>query len=150
MQVELSALLSQLGQAVQEAQDYLERQGVTRYCSYFTPAGQTPGEDGKVAAPAPLRPVSHRFALPDGTGGTSQVEVPEAALVQHSTMALDTVQMRLNVLPAVREEDGAVVVEVGPSGEGVDGAYSQLELTFRSGPCAEGAARVSQKAIQTL
>ncbi len=146
MQVELSALMSQLGQAVQEAQDYLERQGVARYCSYFTPAG----EDGKVAAPAPLRPVSHRFALPDGAGGTNQVEVPEAALVQHSTMALDTVQMRLNVLPAVREEDGAVVVEVGPSGEGVDGAYSQLELTFRSGPCAEGAARVSQKAIQTL
>ncbi len=150
MQVELSALMSQLGQAVQEAQDYLERQGVARYCSYFTPAVQAPGADGQVAAPAPLRPVSHRFTLPDGAGGTSQVEVPEAALVQHSTMALDTVQMRLNVLPAVREEDGAVVVEVGPSGEGVDGAYSQLELTFRSGPCAEGAARVSQKAIQTL
>ncbi len=146
MQVELSALMSQLGQAVQEAQDYLERQGVARYCSYFTPAGA----DGQIAAPAPLRPVSHRFTLPDGAGGTRQVEVPEAARVQHSTMALDTVQMRLNVLPAVREEDGAVVVEVGPSGEGVDGAYSQLELTFRSGPCAEGAARVSQKAIQTL
>ncbi len=142
MQLELSALMSQLGQAVQEAQDYLERQGVERYCSYFTPAVQASGEDG----PAPLRPVSHRFALPGG----DPLEVPEAALVQHTAMALDTVQLRLNVLPAVREEDGAVMVEVGPSGEGVDGAYSKLELTFRSGPCAEGIARVNQKAIQTV
>lgn len=148
MQMELSTLLSQLGQAVQEAQDHLERKGVERYCSYFTPAAR--GEDGKAAGPAPLCPVSHRFAIPDGAGGTSQVEVPEAALVQHSAMALDTVQMRLNVLPALREEDGAVVVEVGPSGEGVDGTYSQLELTFRSGPSAEGIARVNQKTIQTL
>lgn len=150
MQLELSALLSQLGQAVQEAQDHLERQGVERYCSYFTPAARGAGEDGKVTGPAPLRPVSHRFAIPDGAGGMSQVEVPEAALVQHSTMALDTVQVRLNVLPTLREEDGAVLVEVGPSGEGVDGAYSQLELTFHSGPSAEGIARVNQKTIQTL
>ncbi len=150
MQLELSTLLSQLGQAVQEAQDHLERQGVERYCSYFAPAVQASAEEGGAVMAAPLRPVSHRFAIPDGAGGTNQIEVPEAALVQHSTMALDTVQVRLNVLPALREEDGAVLVEVGPSGEGVDGAYSQLELTFRSGPSAEGVARLNQKAIQTL
>ncbi len=150
MQLELSALMSQLGQAVQAAQDHLERQGVERYCSYFAPAARTGAEEGEVVGPPPLRPVSYCFAIPDGAGGTNQVEVPEAALVQHSTMALDTVQVRLNVLPSLREGDGAVLVEVGPSGEGVDGTYSQLELTFRSGPSSEGIARVNQKTIQTL
>ncbi len=150
MQLELSELMSQLGQAVQAAQDHLERQGVERYCSYFTPAARADAEEGEAAGPPPLRPVSHCFAIPDGAGGTNRVEVPEAALVQHSAMVLDTVQVRLNVLPSLREEDGAVLVEVGPSGEGVDGTYSQLELTFRSGPSSEGIARVNQKAIQTL
>ncbi len=146
MQLELSALMSQLGQAVQAAQDHLERQGVKRYCSYFTPAAPAGAEEG----PSQLRPVSRCFALPDGAGGTKEVEVPEAALVPHSAMALDTVQVRLNVLPSLREEDGAVLVEVGPSGEGVDVGYSRLELTFRSGPSPEGMARVNQKTIQTL
>ncbi len=150
MQLELSTLMSQVGQAVQEAQDHLERQGVERYCSYFTPAVCANAENGESADPPALRPVSHCFAIPDGAGGTNRVEVPEAALVQHSTIALDTVQVRLNVLPAIREEDGAVLVEVGPSGEGVDGTYSQLNLTFRSAPSSEGLARVNPNAIQTV
>ena len=143
MKIPLSTLVASVGQAVQQAQDVLEHQSVQRFCSCFS-AGNT--ADG---APV-LSPRSRRFSLPDGAGGLREVEAPEAVLMTHNAISLDTVQVRLNVLPSMEEDSDAVLVEVGPSGEAADARYSQLELTFRAAPAAEGIARVNQDAMKFI
>lgn len=145
MQLELSSLIASLGQAVQEAQEHLERYGSERFCAYFRPSADANGEN----SPA-LTPHSRLFALPDGNGGLRQLSVPEAALAHHSTLALDTAHIRLNLLPTLEENTGRLLVEVGPGGEQAEARYSQLELTFRAAPAAEGVARLHQHTIRAL
>ncbi len=141
MPMELSALVSGVGWAVQQAQANLERQSIDVFCSYFN-------QEQDAAGPT-LAPACRRFTLPDGKGGARQTEVPEAALVHHSALALDTVRVEMNILPTL-DEVGGVQVEVGPGGEEVEPMYSRLELTFRAAPAAEGEARISQSTVQYL
>lgn len=143
MKIPLSVLVASVGQAVQQAQDQLEHHSVQSFCRCFSAADALGG-------PPVLTPRSRRFALPDGAGGVREVEAPEAALMSHNAISLDTVQVRLNVLPTVEENSDTVLVEVGPAGEAADARYSQLELTFRSAPAAEGIARVNQDAMKFM
>lgn len=139
MKVALETLLSSVGRAVQESQTYLERQAIASYRGYFRPLEQQ--DSAELLAPA----VEH-FQLPDGKGGHRLIEVPQAALAHHNSLALDTVCLRLHVTPQV--EEAGVMVEVGPADE-ADGG-SVLELTFRTCPMAEGAARVNQQMTSIL
>lgn len=145
MQLEFAALVSNVGRAVQQAQEQLERQAMESFCGYFAPVSGSPGD---AEAPPALSPISRRFSLPEAEG-PRQVEAPVAALVHHNALSLDTVQVQLNILPQL-EDSGQLLVEVGPSGKEVDPAYSRLELTFRLAPAAEGVARLSQSAMQFL
>lgn len=142
MRVALEALLSGIGQAVQESQAYLERQAVEDYCGYFHPLEQVEGGS------APLTPVVRSFQLPDGKGGYQVVEVAQSALVHHNAMALDTVRVRLHIHPEPEETDG-IRVEVGPGGQELE-AGDVLELTFRASPMAEGIARVNQRTVSAV
>lgn len=141
MKIALETLLSSIGQAVQESQTYLERQAVESYCGYFQPLRQEGGG-------ASLTPMTHSFQLPDGKGGYRLVEAPLPTLVHHNAMALDTVQLRLHITPKL-EETGGVQVEVGPGGPEAE-TGDVLELTFRTCPVAEGAARVNQKLVSMV
>lgn len=145
MQLELSSLIASLGQAVQEAQEHLEHYGSERFCAYFHPSADTNGDE-----PPALIPRSRLFSLPDGNGGLQQLSVPEAALAHHSTLALETAHIRLNLLPSLEEDTGRMLVEVGPAGEQAGPAYSQLELTFRAAPASEGVAKLHQHTIRSL
>lgn len=138
----LETLLSSIGQAVQESQAYLERQAVEDYCGYFHPLEQEKGGG------MPLTPVVRSFQFPDGKGGYQLVEVPQAALVHHNAMALDTVRVRLHIQPKLEETDG-IRVEVGPGGQELE-AGDVLELTFRASPMAEGIARVNQRTVSAV
>ena len=143
MRVPLSELVSGLGQAVQQAQDQLERQSAQRFCACFSPAGSADGG-------AVLSPRSRRFLLPDGAGGVRELEAPEAALLSHTALSLDTVQICLNICPALDEEGGGLLVEVGPAGAAAEAGTGRLELTFRGAPPSEGIARVNQTAMRVL
>ena len=143
MELELTSLMSAIGQAVRDAQSCLDRRAVADYCAYFQ--GQS-GENGVESLD--LTPVRRYFTLP-GEGGGRRLEVPEVALARHDTVMLDTVHVSLNVLASLRKEDGAVMVEVGPGGgEGEKPPYSRIELTFRGAPPSEGIARISQDACK--
>ncbi len=146
MQIELASLMSNVGQAVQQAQAQLEHQAVENFCGYFSPDLENSGD---ADVPPTLSPICRRFSLSDTANGPRQVEAPVAALVHHNTLSLDTVQIHLNILPQL-EDSGQLLVEVGPSGKEVDPAYSRLELTFRLAPAAEGVARLSQSTMQFL
>lgn len=147
MQLELSSLVANVSQAVQQAQAQLERNAMEHFCGYFSPYPEAAEDAG--ASPA-LTPVNRRFSIPGSTAkGTRQVEVPEAALVHHNTLSLDTVHIQLNILPQV-EDSGQLMVEVGPAGQAAEPMCSQLELTFHITPAAEGIARLNQSTMQLL
>lgn len=163
MEVELSTLMSAVGRAVQDAQSCLEHQAITNYCAYYTQqpslaaaADRLEGESlengGESRGNRIFSPVSRCFSLPGGEQKTRQVEVAEAALVRHDTMSLDTVHVHLNLQVSLRREDGAILARVGPGDEEANGEvpYSQLEMTFRGTPMAEGIARVNQETIKYL
>ncbi len=156
MEVELSALMSAVGRAVQDAQSCLERQAITNYCAYYKQqpslAAAADGLEGEIHENSVFSPVSRCFSLPGGEQGTRQVEVAEAALVRHDTVSLDTVHVHLNLQVSMRREDGAVLARVGPGDEEANGEipYSQLEMTFRGTPMSEGIARVNQENIKYL
>lgn len=165
MDMELSQLVTAVGRAVQDAQSCLERQAVESYCGFFRPAvplravkmtagaDETGEETGLEEAEEVLTPITRRFSIPAGPeGAAKETLVPEAALVRHDTMALDTVHITLKFLPSVQEEDGALLARVGPNGEAAEASvpYSQLDLTFHGTPASEGISRINQDAIKSL
>lgn len=136
MYITFDELLEQLGRSVQEAQARLERQALETFLSSFEGSEHGVGDT--------RRPRMLLMSLPNALSGDKPLEVPEAALMRHDAMSLDTVHIKLNLRTQTRSEDNVLLVEPGPAGE-LDGEsenYGQVELTFRASPPSEGIARI--------
>lgn len=146
MGIALSKLMKDIGTAVQNANAAIEERAVDVYLNQGYRRGKEMGEDGGTSF---YTPVTYTLGLPAG-GGNKKLEVPATALMHHSTLQLEQVNVKLRFL--IEESDGEEV-EVKVKSEGDDSdmySVSELSMQFRTAPPAEGTARVENHHLRAL
>lgn len=154
MSVTLATLVSEIGRSVQEAQNNLERYAMEDFFRYFetvvpdkTRCSSASEEDVSDGAGDPLAvPQTRRIGIPAPDGSIRTIDVPLSALLAHQTMGLDTVTVRLNITADLTKGSDLLLVNAEPDSVGKEGNgksnCSQIELTFRAAPPAEGISRL--------
>lgn len=153
-EVNLSALFTAIGNAVNEAQQAIGRDAIDRHWQeYYRNCKATEeGADGMEG----IVPRTKRIFLPSSSSEEKVVNVPILTMVHHGVMTLDQVKVRLNVRAVVDETTGGLKVAAVPfrqetkefMGEketesGV--AENVVELVFQREAPPEGVARIVQE-----
>lgn len=134
MYISFETLVEQLGRSVQEAQDHLEKNAAEAFFRCFKTVEQS-SEYWEV-------PLTRRVGLPSGEGEEMRVvDVPTAALLQHRSMGLDSVKVRLHLNTQMYEENNALLVEPC-SADSEQADACEVELLFKAASPSEGIARL--------
>ncbi len=145
MGVPLSKLITDVGLAVQNANAAIERYAAEAYLVQ----GYVPQDiDGTDEKPE-YHPVTYRLNIPTA-GGKKAVDVPATALMNHTTLSLEQVDVRLKFV--LEESTGEeVMVRVKSTGNAKEMySVSELAMQFKTSPPSEGTARVENRHIQSL
>ena len=145
MEISLTELIASIGTSVQAARRAVDECAAQLYFQGFD---SPMGEEGV------YRPVAKRIELANGGGPEAEskvVCVPVTALMNHQSMRLDQVDVKMKLAPC--DVNGALKFRVGPGGEEdapQEGAWAEFSLSFQSGDMPEGTARLNQKLCQFL
>lgn len=146
MGIALSKLMEDIGNSVQNANAAIERYAAEVYLAqgYAKMKADEQNMTGKT-----YEPITYKLNLTTA-GGKKKIEVPVTALMQHSSLQLEQVNVKLRF--SIEEGDGEEVrVRVNAPGEEKDSELiSELSMQFRTAPPAEGVARIENRHIQTL
>lgn len=147
--IKLGKLISEIGSSVQLAQNNMRECGTDAFLNYFDVEEQKDfssilnsmrdGEDG--ISPAKIQvfsPKLLKFNMTKTEDG-KLLDVPSVSLAQHGTIALDSVQVTMNVSAAVEKGEFLVNVESANT-PGVP--LHQVVLNFKSSAPPEGASRI--------
>lgn len=135
---DLQQLLIAVGQAVQEAQQALERQAITQFFSDFTMREAAPE-----AADALWQAKTERLHI-----GGRELEVPLAALRSYFNLNLEEVKITIPAQLHLREN--LVSVSTAPQAAGGATDDGKIELVFQRASPAEGTARLQQHTIKGI
>lgn len=161
MEIEIGKLIGNIGIAVQQAQLALEQNSEHAFLQYFDTAQISPepllatalGEDMDQELPQPIteiKPKLHYFNLPQ-TDNTDLLAVPAVTLVNHSSLALDKVKIKLNVSATIKKDLFFVNVEAAPKEDGAGmPLVHEVEIEFKGAEPAEGISRIQDSANQFL
>ena len=137
MGMELSDLIERIGIAVQNANTTIEQMAVAAYL------GQSYDRDGEE-----FTPVSFQVSLPTASG-KKQVNVPVTALMHHTSLRLEQVDVSLKF--QIEEDSGdSVMVSVKSPEHPEASTMNELSLQFKNAPPAEGMARIDHHHVQAL
>lgn len=143
MGVALSDLIEQIGLSVQKANALMEQMAVAAYLGQGY-ENERNGDDGEEE----FVPVRFAIRVPDAAGEKT-IQAPVTALMHHTSLKLEQVDVKLRFLIEESKEDAVMVSLKSPE----DAAYSvlsELSLQFKSAPPAEGMARVDYHHVQAL
>lgn len=135
-------LIAVVGSCVQRAQAAVEQAAVEQYMGYFERSVSTQRLADEEKREEMLVPRTLDVALP---GEDRTVQVPVLALVNHNTLRLDQVKVRMNLIPT-RLDKEQMEVEAAPQGQ----EGHSLELVFQADGVNEAVARISGVAGQML
>lgn len=138
---DLQQLLIAVGQAVQEAQQALERQAITQFFSDFTMREAAP--EAAEAADALWQAKTERLHI-----GGRELEVPLAALRSYFNLNLEEVKITIPAQLHLREN--LVSVSTAPQAAGGATDDGKIELVFQRASPAEGTARLQQHTIKGI
>lgn len=157
MAMKISHVVDNIAKAVQNANFILDQMAAEMYLKQGYQKG-TVAEDEEV-----LIPIVHKIQLSDsgsnemqmGVAGDENVirhiEVPVTALIHHSTMQLENVDVTLR-FKADREADDTLMIDLKPdkNNEDLSDIISEMKLHFQRAEPAEGMARIDMKHYQKL
>ena len=145
MGIALSKLVKDVGIAVQNANAAIEEHAVN---VYLNQGYRMSGKDEDGGTPL-YTPITYTLGIP-ADGGNKKLEVPATALMHHSTLQLEQVNVKLRFL--LEGSDGEEVqVKVKSEGDESDkDSVSELSMQFRTAPPAEGTARVENHHLRAL
>lgn len=138
MSTSIQALIKSLGLAIQEAQHEINKYDLIKYSEYFTEQ-QVKEKDKMVLLP---RCVS--FPLPNST---ESIDIPIITLVNHNSLGLEEVEVKMEVNTAWNKDTQQVEIDVSPIQSDVkDSDYNgvnphnktNINLKFKARPSAEG------------
>lgn len=145
MGVPLSKLITDVGMAVQNANVEIEKYAAEAYLIQ----GYIPKELNGTDEKPEYHPVTYKMSIPT-TEGRKAVEVPATILMNHSTLSLEQVDVKLKFI--LEESTGEEVMVKVKSAGGAKDMYSvsELDMQFKTSPPSEGTARVENQHIQSL
>ena len=138
-------LISAVGSCVQRAQAAIEQAAVDQYMEYFEQPVLSRGMPDEDEPDGMLKPRTLDVALPGEEGEDRTVQVPLVALVNHNTLRLDQVKVKMNIIPTTLGQ-GQVEIEAAPPGK----EGHSVELVFQADGVNEAVARISSAANQML
>lgn len=147
----LGKLIDGISLSMKSAQEKIEEHTLQSYRKFFT---EEEGEDGILT----MRPVMVKIPLPDKNGNYVDTDIPIVALMQHNTLNLEEVRLKMNVRTvSTSDKSDDVDVEVvsnltSESGEKTNssGTNCEIELLFKSCQNQEGVSRITTKLIQMI
>lgn len=144
MGIPLSKLIDHIGTAVQNANAMLEQRAVAAYLGQGYEGGPSE-EDGETE----FEPVSYTINIPS-SGGKKQLKVPVTALMHHSSLQLEQVDVKLRFVVEEGEADELIVSPKSSADAKDSFSMSELSLQFKSVQLSEGTARINNHYIQNL
>ena len=143
MGIALSDLIETMGRAVQNANTAVEQAAAAAYLGQGYEMRDT-GDGSKAYVP-----VCYTIQIPSAPD-EKQIQVPVTALLHHTSLRLEQVDIKLKFrVEDCREGDMMVSVSASDNGAGSE-TLSDMALQFRNEPPAEGMARVNQHQTQIL
>lgn len=144
MGVALSTLIENIGVSVQNANASIEQVAVAAYLGQgYDRVKQEQGDLEEYV------PVGYAIRIPTASG-EKQINVPVTALMHHTSLKLEQVDVKLKFV-VEESSDEEIMVSVKSSNDPKDSfSMSELSLQFKSAPPAEGMARVNNRHVQTL
>lgn len=141
--ISLSDLISQIGISVQNANAAIEQVALAAYLGqgYDRAFNQEMSQEE-------FTPISYTLHIPT-PAGKKQINVPVTALMHHTSLKLEQVDVKLKFQIEKSEED-TIYVSVKPSVNPEESVMNELSLQFKSSPPAEGMARIDQHQVQVL
>lgn len=144
MGIPLSKLIDNIGTAVQNANVMLEQRAVAAYLGQGY-EGVTSEDDSETE----FEPVSYTINIPSANG-KKQLKVPVTALMHHSSLQLEQVDIKLRFVVEEGEMDEIIVSPKFSAGTMDSFSMSELSLQFKSVQPSEGTARINNHYIQNL
>lgn len=143
MGIALSDLIETMGRAVQNANTVVEQAAAAAYL------GQGYEMRDSAEGSKEYIPICYTIHIPS-VPEEKQVQVPVTALLHHTSLRLEQVDIKLKFrVEDCREDDMIVSVVSSDNGVGSE-VLSEMALQFKNEPPAEGMARVNQYQTQTL
>lgn len=143
MGIALSDLIEQIGLSVQNANAAIEQMAAAVYLGQsFTRVNNNQPDLEE------FTPISYTINLPSPEG-QKKINVPVTALMNHTSLKLEQVDVKLKFSIEECEKDSITVSAVS-SDEPDNSNQNELSLQFKNTPSAEGMARVDHHYIQTL
>lgn len=146
MGIPLSKLMEDIGSAVQKANTAIEQYAAAAYLAqgYAESKERTDHTNETM-----YEPITYMLNIPTA-GGKKKIQVPATALMHHSSLQLEQVDVKLRF--ALEQSEGEEVLvrvkDAGTAGEA--DMVSELSMQFKTAPPAEGTARIENRHIQTL
>jgi hypothetical protein len=139
MSTSIEELIKSLGVSVREAQYLINKFSLVKYAEYFT-------EEHRDSSTVVLTPRCISFPLPHTD---EKIDVPIITLVNHSSLELEEVEIKMVVNTSWNPKSQQVEVDVSPMvpgnklPEGDESSHNttHINLKFKIGPSAEGIAK---------
>lgn len=150
--INLDSLIAGLSLAIHQAQTALDKQVAAQYLSYFETLPPVPPALGEPAAQPAIRPRMVTLPIPLGPGHYQNREIPMVALVQHQSLALEEVHLKLWLGTSTNTKDGQLLVELGTPDKDGEGRSNvgAIELHFKRQDRPEGMSRVTAEFIKRI
>lgn len=143
MGIALSSLIEQIGISVQKANALIEQTSVAAYLEQGYEKSSNMEDDAVTFVP-----VSYTINIPSPEG-KKQLHVPVTALMHHTSLKLEQVDVNLKFLIEEKQKED-IIVSLEPTNTFSAAVTSELSLQFKNTPPTEGMARIDQRHIQTL
>ena len=138
---DLNNLVGGIGNSIREALHSLDAYNLHSFMQHFDSA---PGEAGQADT---VQPKTIALPMPTPSGKHETRHVPVVALLNHSSLQLQEIRIKLRVTLSSQEENKPLMAEVAPlkpqaGDEDTQPNTAEIELYFKRGDPPEGVSRV--------
>lgn len=153
MSIPLSKLLEDISRSVQNSNFLLEQMSADMYLqSGYQKAGNTDGKSGVSSSENDgdvLVPVTYSLRITTA-GKAKELKVPATALMHHSTMQLEQVDVSLRFSVSGHTEEDGILVDVKPKPLENSERISEMKLSYHRDSASEGISRVETHHYQNI
>lgn len=141
-EIEIGSLMNGISKAIKEAQELIEDQSRESFNRYFVTENTNANE------PVPLRPKMMKIQIPNAAGEYIEKDVPIVSLVNHHSLQLEEVRLKMQVTGSWDNETDKLMVTIEPIRHDLDASerkyekYTEIDLIFKRNNAPEGVQRI--------
>jgi Protein of unknown function (DUF2589). len=141
-EIEIGSLMNGISKAIKEAQELIEDQSRESFNRYFVT------ENTNKKDSVPLRPKMMKIQIPNVAGEYVEKNVPIVSLVNHHSLQLEEVRLKMQVTGSWDSETNKLMVTIEPIRHDLDAnerkyeKYIDVDLIFKKNDAPEGVQRI--------